>query len=69
MPLHDHAFRYVECDVPAGVTLERWRIAKAPARRRRPLDGLLRLVRATERAGRGRQDALVAVVPADAIAS
>jgi|1185.fasta_scaffold52745_2 hypothetical protein len=42
MPLHETAFLYVECDVPAGVTLEGWRAAKAPTPRRRPIDLLLR---------------------------
>jgi hypothetical protein len=39
--LHENAFRYVECDVPEGVTLERWRSARveSPPRRR-----LVRLV-------------------------
>ena len=33
---NEHAFRYVECDVPEGVTLERWRTDRAePASRRR----------------------------------
>jgi hypothetical protein len=48
MPLRDHAFLYVECDVPDGVTLESWRAAKAAPRRSR-LDGLLR--RSRERGG------------------
>jgi hypothetical protein len=42
MPLHDHAFLYVECDVPDGVTLDSWRAAKAAASPPRRLDGLLR---------------------------
>jgi hypothetical protein len=42
MPLREHAFLYVECDVPDGLTLDGWRSAKAPAPRRRPLDVLLR---------------------------
>jgi hypothetical protein len=42
MSLHDHAFLYVDCDVPAGVTLDSWRSAKAPPPRRRRLDVLMR---------------------------
>jgi hypothetical protein len=42
MPLREHAFLYVDCDVPDGVTLDSWRSAKAPAPRRRRLDGLMR---------------------------
>jgi hypothetical protein len=49
MPLHDHAFLYVECDVPDGVTLDSWRAAKAAAPRPRRLDGLLR--RSRQRGG------------------
>ena len=45
MPLRDHAFLYVECDIPDGLTLDGWRSAKAPAPRRRPLDGILRRAR------------------------
>ena len=45
MPLRETAFLYVECDVPAGVTLEGWRAAKAPEPRRRPLDLILRRAR------------------------
>jgi len=45
MPLHETAFLYVECDVPAGVTLQGWRAAKAPLPRRRPIDVLLRRAR------------------------
>ena len=34
--LHENAFRYVECDVPEGVTLDRWRSSRtgSPPRRR-----------------------------------
>ena len=33
---HEHAFRYVECDVPQGMTLDSWRSARdAPPPRRR----------------------------------
>ena len=33
---HEHAFRYVECDVPQGMTLDDWRSARdAPPPRRR----------------------------------
>ena len=67
MSLQEHAFLYVDCDVPAGVTLATWRTTKTAARRRRRLDGLMRLGRA-ERARRGREDALAPVVPADAVA-
>jgi hypothetical protein len=33
----DHAFRYVECDVPEGVTLDRWRSTRGESRPRRRL--------------------------------
>jgi hypothetical protein len=49
MPLHDHAFLYVECDIPDGLTLDGWRSAKAPAPRRRPLDSLRRRARTRPR--------------------
>jgi hypothetical protein len=68
MPLHDHAFLYVQCDVPDGVTLEGWRSSRSPAPRRRRLDGLMRLGRGPQGARRGREHALVPVVPADAAA-
>ena len=29
MPLREHAFQYVECDIPQGVTLDRWRVDRA----------------------------------------
>lgn len=45
MPLRENAFVYIDCDIPAGVTLDSWRSAKAPAPRRRRLDGLMRLAR------------------------
>jgi|tagenome__1003787_1003787.scaffolds.fasta_scaffold20742848_2 hypothetical protein len=51
MPLGDHAFLYVECDVPDGVTLDSWRAAKAAPRGRGRLDGLLR--RSRERGAHG----------------
>jgi hypothetical protein len=46
MALHEHAFLYVECDVPDGVTLAGWRGAKAPAPRRRALGAFMRRPRA-----------------------
>jgi hypothetical protein len=46
MPLREHAFLYVECDVPDGVTLDSWRAAKAASPQRGRLDGLLRRSRA-----------------------
>ena len=49
MPLRETAFLYVECDVPAGVTLGSWRAAKAPAPRRRAIDVLLRRARTRPR--------------------
>jgi hypothetical protein len=35
MPLREHAFLYVDCDVPAGVTLDTWRAERAAPPRRR----------------------------------
>ncbi len=32
------AFAYVDCDVPAGMTLDEWRLARNRARRAAPLD-------------------------------
>jgi hypothetical protein len=32
---HEHAFRYVECDIPEGVTLDRWRAERVDSSRRR----------------------------------
>ena len=49
MPLRDHAFLYVECDIPDGLTLDGWRSAKAPAPRRRPIGTLLRRTRPRSR--------------------
>jgi hypothetical protein len=49
MPLRDHAFLYVECDVPDGITLDGWRSGKAPAPRRRTLEVLLRRARTRPR--------------------
>jgi hypothetical protein len=31
----DHAFRYVECDIPEGITLDRWRADRVDSSRRR----------------------------------
>jgi hypothetical protein len=49
MPLSEHAFLYVDCDIPEGVTLDSWRTERTPAPRRRRLDGLVRR-------GRSRKD-------------
>jgi hypothetical protein len=49
MPLRDHAFLYVECDIPDGLTLDGWRAAKTPAPPRRPLGVLLRRARTRPR--------------------
>jgi hypothetical protein len=38
----EHTFHYVECDVPAGMTLSSWRAEKVRADARRPRSGLLR---------------------------
>jgi hypothetical protein len=38
----EHAFRYVESDVPAGMTLSSWRGEKARVEARRRRSGLLR---------------------------
>jgi hypothetical protein len=38
----EHTFRYVECDVPAGMTLSSWRDEKARAEAPRRRSGLLR---------------------------
>jgi hypothetical protein len=38
----EHTFRYVDCDVPAGMTLSSWRDEKARAERRSRRSGLLR---------------------------
>ena len=57
----EHAFRYIECDIPEGVTLDRWRATRAstPARRRL---GTLRSLRGYARAGSSRRRA-----PADGV--
>jgi hypothetical protein len=34
--LDERAFRYVHCDIPAGMTIAQWRAARAKARDRRP---------------------------------
>ena len=38
----EHTFCYVECDVPAGMTLSAWRNEKVRAEARRRRSGLLR---------------------------
>jgi hypothetical protein len=35
-PLDERAFRYVHCDIPAGMTIAQWRAARAEARDPRP---------------------------------
>jgi hypothetical protein len=34
--LDERAFRYVHCDIPAGMTIAQWRAARAEARDPRP---------------------------------
>jgi hypothetical protein len=48
---HEHAFRYVECDIPEGITLDRWRAERVDTARRR----VVRLP--SLRVGRGRSAA------------
>jgi hypothetical protein len=40
-----NAFQYVDCDVPAGMTLREWRRQQAPAKRKDPLVRLVRPLR------------------------
>jgi hypothetical protein len=40
-------FLYVDCDIPAGVSLSTWRAERSPARRRRPALRINRLRRAS----------------------
>ena len=49
MPPRDHAFLYVECDIPDGLTLDGWRATRIPARPRRPLAVRLRRTRTRPR--------------------
>ena len=59
MPLRDHAFLYVECDVPDGVTLETWRAERAHPQRRRTgramSHGFRKLVRPVHDSARTRE--------------
>jgi hypothetical protein len=48
MPMQQHAFLYVECDVPAGVTLGTWRADRAAPPAARPW--LVRLLMRRSRA-------------------
>jgi hypothetical protein len=57
----EHAFRYIECDIPEGVTLDRWRAARAEVPSRRRLDPL-RALRSYARTGSSRRRA-----PADGV--
>jgi len=52
----DHAFQYVECDVPEGVTLDRWRAERNSGASRKRLGPLrtLSLARRRQAAGRPR---------------
>lgn len=34
--LDERAFRYVHCDIPAGMTIAQWRAARAKTRARKP---------------------------------
>ena len=56
--LHENAFRYVECDIPEGVTLDRWRSGRVASPPRRRLVRLvpLRLGRRRSAAERSRDD-------------
>ncbi len=41
--MEEHSFRYVECDIPEGMTLDEWRRRRVGTRRRpHPLRRLLR---------------------------
>ena len=54
----EHAFQYVECDVPEGVTLDRWRAERPSAAGRKRLGPLRTLSLARRRqSGRGRDAA------------
>jgi hypothetical protein len=35
--LDERAFRYVHCDIPAGMTIAQWRAARAKTRERKPI--------------------------------
>jgi hypothetical protein len=54
----EHAFQYVECDVPEGVTLDRWRAERHSAAGRKRLGPLRALSLARRReADRSRDNA------------
>jgi|tagenome__1003787_1003787.scaffolds.fasta_scaffold20826033_3 hypothetical protein len=57
MPLREHAFLYVDCDVPAGVTLDAWRAERAlpPRRRVRVATPWRKLVRPVHDSARTRE--------------
>jgi hypothetical protein len=58
----EHAFQYVECDVPEGITLDRWRASRTVPAPRRRLVGLRTLRTSYARAGSSRRRA-----PADGV--
>jgi hypothetical protein len=43
---------YIECDIPAGMTVQAWRASRQPAAQVSPMSGVLRRVRRVRRARR-----------------
>ena len=54
---NEHAFRYIECDIPEGITLDRWRSERVDSSRRRAVRLPSLRVGRRRSAGRSRDEA------------